>query len=46
VQVRETTEFEVDLAEMAKRITDMSPMPGIGVAMAEPARNPPSTTCW
>ena len=36
VQIREATELEVDLAEMAERVADMPPMPGVGMATAEP----------
>jgi hypothetical protein len=40
VQIREATELEVDLAEMAERVADMPPMPGIGMATAEPREKP------
>ena len=40
VQIREATELEVDLAEMAERVADMPPMPGVGMASAEPREKP------
>jgi len=40
VQIREATGMEVDLAEMAERVADMPPMPGIGMATAEPRQKP------
>jgi hypothetical protein len=40
VQIRKATELEVDLAEMAERVADMPPMPGIGMATAEPREKP------
>jgi hypothetical protein len=40
VQIREATELEVDLAEMAERVADMPPMPGVGMATAEPREKP------
>ncbi|MCV2449643.1 hypothetical protein [Paracoccus sp. DMF] len=40
VQIREATGTEADLAEMAERVADMPPMPGVGMATAEPHRKP------
>ncbi len=40
VQIREATALEVDLAEMAERVADMPPMPGVGMATAEPRDKP------
>lgn len=40
VQIREATGMEVDLPEMAERVADMPPMPGVGMATAEPRRKP------
>jgi len=40
VQIREATELEVDLAEMAERVADMPPMPGVGMATADPREKP------
>jgi len=40
VQIREATGMEVDLAEIAERVADMPPMPGIGMATAEQRQKP------
>lgn len=40
VQIREAADLEVDLAEMAERVADMPPMPGVGMATAEPREKP------
>jgi len=40
VQIREATGMEVDLPEMAERVADMPPMPGVGMGTAEPRQKP------
>jgi len=40
VQIREATGMEVDLPEMAERIADMPPVPGVGMGTAEPRQKP------
>ncbi len=40
VQIREATGMEVDLPEMAERVADMPPMPGVGMGTAKPHQKP------
>lgn len=40
VQIREATEADVELAEMAERAADMPPLPGVGMATADPREKP------